>query len=312
MSGNDKQKEKKDSQTEKEKTTTTTTPTPTTSSWIVLNVGGTLFTTCHDTLSKTPNSTLLGAMFSGRNHHLLKCQENGWYNFDRSPLLFPYVLEYHRNQRVQFPPKVSRKALIDEYNFWGIPLPQNNPILCSLLGVAVSPDKEKCDCFIDIIMESLYYHSKIDYYELNGTIIEMLPKPWANWVDHHEAGMPRDDPATQPRCFLKTIRKVFRKFPPFQLEYIENRRRTSEENNIDFVYSDDSVMQDICKFHQETTLFPDPSLICKHRENRKYLRDQLEQKGFEAVWHFYQFRYCDPEHGVFYNPPYLTKTREIV
>eukprot|EP01130_Rhizamoeba_saxonica_P002509 TRINITY_DN122_c0_g1_i1.p1 TRINITY_DN122_c0_g1~~TRINITY_DN122_c0_g1_i1.p1 ORF type:complete len:264 (+),score=46.39 TRINITY_DN122_c0_g1_i1:303-1094(+) len=64
---------------------------------ISINVGGRVFYTERDTLTRVPN-TMLSSMFSGR--HILSKDKNGHYFIDRDGKPFLHVLNYLRNQIV--------------------------------------------------------------------------------------------------------------------------------------------------------------------------------------------------------------------
>jgi len=67
---------------------------------IVLNIGGTKFTTSRRTLTNIPDS-MLSIMFSGR--HPLTPDSDGSYFIDRSPKHFDTILNYYRDGEVYLP-----------------------------------------------------------------------------------------------------------------------------------------------------------------------------------------------------------------
>jgi len=64
---------------------------------IIVNVGGTLFTTALSTLRRFPDS-LLGSMFSGR--HQILSDKDGHPFIDADPVCFRYILEYLRTEAI--------------------------------------------------------------------------------------------------------------------------------------------------------------------------------------------------------------------
>ena len=78
---------------------------------VILNVGGSKYTTTLSTLTKYQDS-MLGAMFSGR--HALVQQEDGSYFIDRDGESFRYILMYLRDDRLAraIIPKLDTKLLL--------------------------------------------------------------------------------------------------------------------------------------------------------------------------------------------------------
>ena len=66
-----------------------------------LNVGGQHFTTTAQTLTKDPDSMLIGAMFSGR--FPMKPSEDGTFFIDRDRTYFRYILNYLRDGKLSLP-----------------------------------------------------------------------------------------------------------------------------------------------------------------------------------------------------------------
>ena len=69
-------------------------------STVILNVGGTLYTTTQHTLSKFPDS-MLGAMVSGQFPSTV--DSNGNYFIDRDGEIFRYILNFLRSSRLALP-----------------------------------------------------------------------------------------------------------------------------------------------------------------------------------------------------------------
>ncbi|XP_074651023.1 BTB/POZ domain-containing protein KCTD12-like [Tubulanus polymorphus] len=69
---------------------------------IELNVGGVFYTTTLSTLTREPDS-LLGQMFTGLLKNMILKDTKGKYFIDRDGVLFRYVLDYLRNQKLVLP-----------------------------------------------------------------------------------------------------------------------------------------------------------------------------------------------------------------
>jgi len=82
---------------------------------IIMNVGGTLFTTALSTLRRFPDS-LLGSMFSGR-HQVLR-DKDGHPFVDADPVCFRYILEYLRTEAV--PPEVMALDMYKMASYFSI------------------------------------------------------------------------------------------------------------------------------------------------------------------------------------------------
>jgi hypothetical protein len=88
---------------------------------IELNVGGVFYTTSISTLTKEENS-LLGAMFSGKGKMTLAKDNKGKYFIDRDGVLFRYVLDYLRNQKLVLPENFHEKdRLKNEAEYYKLP-----------------------------------------------------------------------------------------------------------------------------------------------------------------------------------------------
>lgn len=68
---------------------------------IYLNIGGTLFATSRETLTKNNTSSMLSAMFSG--NFSSRRDYNGAYFIDRDSTYFPYILNFLRDGIVDLP-----------------------------------------------------------------------------------------------------------------------------------------------------------------------------------------------------------------
>lgn len=82
---------------------------------VIVNVGGTLFTTALSTLRRFPDS-LLGSMFSGR-HQILR-DEDGHPFIDADPIYFRYVLEYLRTEAI--PPEDLARGVYKTASYFAI------------------------------------------------------------------------------------------------------------------------------------------------------------------------------------------------
>ncbi|XP_064637496.1 BTB/POZ domain-containing protein KCTD16-like [Lineus longissimus] len=88
---------------------------------IELNVGGVFYTTSISTLTKEDDS-LLGSMFSGKGKMTLVKDNKGKYFIDRDGVLFRYVLDYLRNQKLVLPENFHEKdRLKSEAEFYKLP-----------------------------------------------------------------------------------------------------------------------------------------------------------------------------------------------
>ena len=89
-----------------------------TNSIVTLNVGGTLYTTSLNTLTKDPN-TMLGVMFSGR--HPLQADSCGHFFIDASGEMFRYILDFLRHNKLTLPTNFnSYNALLSEALFFQV------------------------------------------------------------------------------------------------------------------------------------------------------------------------------------------------
>jgi len=88
---------------------------------VEINVGGQVFSTYLNTLTKIPES-ILAAMFSGR--FPLNKDSNGRIFIDRDPKIFRYILMYLRSGELVYPTNVSEKKLFrNDLSFFNL-LPQ--------------------------------------------------------------------------------------------------------------------------------------------------------------------------------------------
>ncbi len=75
---------------------------------VELNVGGVFYTTSLATLTKEPDS-LLGQIFTGKTKSGFTKDAKGKYFLDRDGVLFRYILDYLRNQKLVLPESFQEK-----------------------------------------------------------------------------------------------------------------------------------------------------------------------------------------------------------
>jgi hypothetical protein len=75
---------------------------------VELNVGGVFYSTTLSTLTKEPDS-LLGQIFTGKVKNAVIKDSKGKYFLDRDGVLFRYVLDYLRNQKLILPENFHEK-----------------------------------------------------------------------------------------------------------------------------------------------------------------------------------------------------------
>ncbi len=88
---------------------------------VELNVGGVFYTTSLTTLIKEPDS-MLGQIFTGKNKNALVRDSKGKYFIDRDGVLFRYILDYLRNQKLVLPENFHEKErLKSEAEYFQLP-----------------------------------------------------------------------------------------------------------------------------------------------------------------------------------------------
>lgn len=88
---------------------------------VELNVGGVFYTTSLATLTKEPNS-LLAQMFGSKGRQGVMKDSKGKYFIDRDGVLFRYVLDYLRNQKMILPENFhERDRLRNEAEYFNLP-----------------------------------------------------------------------------------------------------------------------------------------------------------------------------------------------
>jgi len=89
------------------------------SEWIVLNVGGTCFSTTRSTLVAKEPSSMLSRMF-GSGMTPANQDAQGAYLIDRSPQYFEPILNYLRHGKLVYNSNVSPEGLLEEARFYGV------------------------------------------------------------------------------------------------------------------------------------------------------------------------------------------------
>lgn len=88
---------------------------------VELNVGGVFYTTYISTLTREKDS-LLGQMFNGTSKNNIVKDNKGKYFIDRDGVLFRYVLDYLRNQKLTLPENFHEKErLRQEAEYYQLP-----------------------------------------------------------------------------------------------------------------------------------------------------------------------------------------------
>ncbi|XP_059469970.1 BTB/POZ domain-containing protein KCTD9 [Neocloeon triangulifer] len=89
------------------------------SDWLVLNVGGTRFSTTRSTLVAKEPSSMLARMF-GSGMTPANQDSEGAYLIDRSPQYFEPILNYLRHGKLVYNSNVSPEGLLEEARFYGV------------------------------------------------------------------------------------------------------------------------------------------------------------------------------------------------
>lgn len=109
---------------------------------VELNVGGVTYTTALSTLTKDADS-LLGEMFTGK-HPVFK-DSKGKYFIDRDGVLFRYILDFLRNQKLLLPENFHEKErLRNEAEYFR--LPSMVKILNTVITTAMTKDLSLANC----------------------------------------------------------------------------------------------------------------------------------------------------------------------
>jgi hypothetical protein len=92
--------------------------------WLLLNIGGKIFSTTRSTLvSKEPNS-MLARMFATENDNSMLLpspkDKNGAFLIDRSPEYFEPILGYLRHGQLVVDKNVNPQGVLEEAKFYGI------------------------------------------------------------------------------------------------------------------------------------------------------------------------------------------------
>lgn len=85
---------------------------------VQLDVGGTLYKVAHSTLERCKGSMLASLVSDHWKEG--NADSNEPIFIDRNGLLFQYVLDYLRTRKILVPPSVSRAAVKEEFQYYGI------------------------------------------------------------------------------------------------------------------------------------------------------------------------------------------------
>jgi BTB/POZ domain-containing protein KCTD9 len=94
-------------------------PVKCSSEWIVLNIGGTCFSTTRSTLVAKEPASMLARMF-GSGMIPATQDAQGAYLIDRSPQYFEPILNYLRHGKLVYDTNVSPEGLLEEARFFGV------------------------------------------------------------------------------------------------------------------------------------------------------------------------------------------------
>ncbi|XP_005091880.1 BTB/POZ domain-containing protein KCTD9 [Aplysia californica] len=92
------------------------------SEWVMLNVGGKLFTTTRSTLTRFDPGSMLARMFSTDSdiEWSSSVDESGAYLIDRSPLYFEPIINYLRHGKLILDKNVNPEGILEEAKFFGL------------------------------------------------------------------------------------------------------------------------------------------------------------------------------------------------
>ena len=108
--------------------------------WVLLNVGGKLFSTTRNTLTTKEPHSMLARMFSNESSHILQPSSqdsNGAYLIDRSPTYFEPILGYLRHGQLIMDKNINTQGVLEEAKFYGIS--SLIPILESMVASEEAP-----------------------------------------------------------------------------------------------------------------------------------------------------------------------------
>jgi len=135
---------------------------------VSLNIGGHVFQTTRQTLSKQPNS-MLSAMFSGQNEDIMKPDENGNYFIDRDPTHFQTILNFLRTNEMIWPESTNeRRKLQLELDFYCILEPTN-----TVDSVLVTKEHIEflCNCLKKNVSFQLLYRASLHGFEKYASMV---------------------------------------------------------------------------------------------------------------------------------------------
>jgi len=93
---------------------------PPNSEWLMLNVGGKIFTTTRSTLTRFDSGSMLARMFSSDSEWSSSVDEAGAYLIDRSPLYFEPIINYLRHGKLILDKSVNPEGILEEAKFFGL------------------------------------------------------------------------------------------------------------------------------------------------------------------------------------------------
>lgn len=93
---------------------------PPNSEWVMLNVGGKIFTTTRSTLTRFDPGSMLARMFNADSEWSSCVDVDGAYLIDRSPLYFEPIINYLRHGKLILDKFVNPEGILEEAKFFGL------------------------------------------------------------------------------------------------------------------------------------------------------------------------------------------------
>lgn len=88
--------------------------------WVMINVGGKVFTTTRSTLTRFDPDSMLARMFGTDSEWSSRLDESGAYLIDRSPLYFEPIINYLRHGKLILDKPVNPEGVLEEAKFFGL------------------------------------------------------------------------------------------------------------------------------------------------------------------------------------------------
>ncbi|CAG8640775.1 6140_t:CDS:2, partial [Acaulospora morrowiae] len=175
---------------------------------IVLNIGGVKYETYRSTLTAYPE-TLLGTMFHERNNDLLRPVNNNEYFFDRDSQIFRYIIQYYRTGKITFPDNslITRQELLDEMDFFQIPLPPSQPDIHTPAPRSSLPTIAQYAEIVDDFVQAI----KFSMIETSWNFHESISITFYATPLHHET-LPTD----RMMCVSPYIEKIRERLKPYE------------------------------------------------------------------------------------------------